>query len=616
MKVQSFQNSYRNTDQIRHKFFWIKLVPILFVTAILPLIIHSHIYKPGLDAYPWYHDGSEIADIFLYHKQWLLVAASAIMLATLLIKRCVVDQKLEFCKVFLCIILYAVFAVVSSGKSAHSNYACYGFYDMFQGVFALLSYCVVLYYTYSVVNHEDDIRLIVRFLIGSMIALSVLGVFQITSHDPLRKLEVQKLFLDSRILEHSDGLKFDFELNRVYLTLSNSNYVGVYTAMMIPILICLIYFSKKVWKTGLYIITLAGMTICLVGSKSKAGIVAVGFAGILIIIFLRKQLIKKWYFTIIGVIGVIAVILGITIPKSPIYSVDLSTIFNRKTVEKPLLEGIETDQDGIYIQYKGNVLKLNMESDGLEFQGLLAFDQNDMAITDLVSDDLGKTYYTHDERFQGIEFMPIQLDDQRLGLAVIMDGSIWRFCNKVDDTGKYYFINNFGKVDNIGTAEGSAVLKGHESIVTGRGFIWSRTIPLLKNHLLIGCGANVFAFEFPSSDYVGFHNYGFENQTLTKPHSWYLQMGVETGVISMVSVIVFYLLYLITSVRLYRKSNFEHYSSCVGVAIFIGITSYLIAGISNDSIVAVAPVFWALTGCGIAINCKFHKMTKEENKSK
>jgi uncharacterized membrane protein YdjX (TVP38/TMEM64 family) len=61
-------------------------------------------------------------------------------------------------------------------------------------------------------------------------------------------------------------------------------------------------------------------------------------------------------------------------------------------------------------------------------------------------------------------------------------------------------------------------------------------------------------------------------------------------------------MYFISSVRLYLKGHFDNYFSRVGVSIFIGTISYMVVGISNDSSIAVAPVFWALLGIGIACN--------------
>ena len=107
---------------------------------------------------------------------------------------------------------------------------------------------------------------------------------------------------------------------------------------------------------------------------------------------------------------------------------------------------------------------------------------------------------------------------------------------------------------------------------------------------------------FPQQDYVGLYNYGYGDQLLTKPHNMYLQMGVQTGVLSLIAFLVFYAMYFISSLKLYIKGKFKSYYAQVGVAVLVASLSYIILGIANDSSLTVAPVFWSLIGLGIVVN--------------
>lgn len=51
-------------------------------------------------------------------------------------------------------------------------------------------------------------------------------------------------------------------------------------------------------------------------------------------------------------------------------------------------------------------------------------------------------------------------------------------------------------------SKAAAVFKGHERSLSGRGYIWGRTIPLLKKFLLWGSGPDTFTVKFPQTDYV------------------------------------------------------------------------------------------------------------------
>ena len=157
------------------------------------------------------------------------------------------------------------------------------------------------------------------------------------------------------------------------------------------------------------------------------------------------------------------------------------------------------------------------------------------------------------------------------------------------------------ELDKIKTAP-HALFSGYEKYASGRGYIWSRTLPLLKDNLILGSGADTFMLEFPQQDYVDLYNYGYSGQLMTKPHNLYLQIGVQTGTLSLIAFLVFYAMYFISSVKLYLKSRFKSYYSQVGVAILVATVSYMVLGFANDSSITVAPVFWALIGLGISVN--------------
>jgi hypothetical protein len=47
-----------------------------------------------------------------------------------------------------------------------------------------------------------------------------------------------------------------------------------------------------------------------------------------------------------------------------------------------------------------------------------------------------------------------------------------------------------------------------------------------------------------------------------------------------------------------------------GLGIFFAVSMYLFTGLSNDSIVSVAPIFWVLLGTGFIINRKVVETAK------
>lgn len=146
---------------------------------------------------------------------------------------------------------------------------------------------------------------------------------------------------------------------------------------------------------------------------------------------------------------------------------------------------------------------------------------------------------------------------------------------------------------------------GRETFASNRGYIWSRPIPMLKDVLIIGYGPDNYPMVFPQEDYVGRFNVGNKGMLdiiTDKPHNMYLQTAINTGVISLLALMFIWGMYLFDCFKLYIGGNMESFVEYMGAATFLSITAYLVAGLFNDNIVSVAPLFWILLGMGIGIN--------------
>ena len=150
-------------------------------------------------------------------------------------------------------------------------------------------------------------------------------------------------------------------------------------------------------------------------------------------------------------------------------------------------------------------------------------------------------------------------------------------------------------------------LDKHYKLANMRGYIWDRTIPLLKKYFFLGSGPDTFIIAFPNNDLVGMYNSGHTNELITKPHCMYLQVGVQTGVPSLIALLVFFGWYLIDSLRIYWRCHYSEYMTYLGVGIFAAVIGYLILSLTNDSCVALSPIFYTLIGIGLGINHKIRK---------
>lgn len=147
--------------------------------------------------------------------------------------------------------------------------------------------------------------------------------------------------------------------------------------------------------------------------------------------------------------------------------------------------------------------------------------------------------------------------------------------------------------------------EGRENLGSNRGYIWSRSLPMLKDTILTGYGPDTYGLYFPQYDNVGkLIAFNTTRKIVDKPHNMYLQVGINTGVISLIALLTVFGVYSFSSIKLYWGGRFDNFYKKVGVGIFGAFLAYAIAGLFNDSVISVAPVFWILFGIGISVNMK------------
>ena len=155
--------------------------------------------------------------------------------------------------------------------------------------------------------------------------------------------------------------------------------------------------------------------------------------------------------------------------------------------------------------------------------------------------------------------------------------------------------------------------KNKERLGSGRGFIWSRSLPILKDTFITGYGPDTFALYFPQNDFIGkLKTFGNVLQIVDKPHNLYLQIAINTGLVSLLAVLSLFIFYFISSIKLYWQIELNDTYTIVGFGVLVAFTGYITTGFFNDSVISVAPIFWVLLGLGISINLKIKEVYSEE----
>lgn len=574
------------------------LYPLIIVMAIIPFIVHQKVVPTKLEEYSWFSFSETAMDFFLYYKSVWLVIMTIIMLVILCVQ---VLQKKEYQKIpkfMIPIGIYGLFIILSIVFSENRDFSINGIMEQYESGVVLLGYLIFMYYAYLLVDTENKAEFLVKIWAVSIAVLCILGILQVLGHDFFATDFGKKLILSKEYWDNLDDVSFTFGANRIYLTLYNPNYVGVYAIISIPILVSFVFFTKNIVGKVIYGILTVGMLICIVGSQSKTAFLSLAVVIILSVIIFGRRILAQWKFVIPGIVVLAIVFFVFDASIGYNYTNSIKTAFKTLTqsqTSEPAVTEVDTLDDEIVIHYLNNPLHISYTRNGDSFSIQTLDDTgNEIPVT---QEEVN--IVLQDERFTGVTITPVTFSGQ-YGIQVVIGGHTWYFTNEAKEgDSSYYFYTPYGKWDKVNNPE---VFEMNEEMFSRRGYIWSRTIPLLKENIFIGAGPDTYTIEFPQDDYVGLENYGYKGSIVTKPHNMFLQIGVQTGVISLIAFLAFYIMYFVQSIRIYIKGKFDTYASQLGVGIFLASIGYMIAGITNDSTITVAPIFWILMGVGFSMN--------------
>ncbi len=610
----SYQKNKNRKQQPERKYPLGLLLPIIALLAIIPLITFMYSYDTNLAQFEWYTSYAETIDFFLYYKMVWIIIACVLMIFTMIYLFFAEEKKAIWIKNLIPMAVYCGISLISAIVSKHSYFSFHGVFEQFESVWVLLGYGLIVYYTFYIMREEAAVKRTLNWFVIGIIVMVGLGLTQVFKVDFFRTELGQNLITPST---YTGGpLEFTFELGRPYLSAYNPNYVGFYVALVVPVMVALCFAAKKIWQRIGYLALIASLLLILFASQSRAGIIALAAAFVVMLFCMRKVFIKHWKIGIPAIALVVVAFFVINAMNDNVLLTRMKGMF-QSVPEYHALKEIQTNDDNVTVVYQ--TLDRNAQVGEVTKEDSLTFHvtQNETTGADLftltdgtgaevpfVLTEDGINYAIQDGRFP-FTFCSVRADEFN-GFSVMIDGNTWYFTNlmKENDT-TYYCRGGGGALMKLYTGKDKVpYLEDHYSLANKRGYIWARTVPLLKKYFFLGSGPDTFIIAFPNNDLVGLTNSGHINEIITKPHNMYLQIGVQTGVISLIAWLTFLGWYLIDSLKLYWKNHYEQYLSFIGVGIFTATIGYLILGLTNDSCITVSPIFYTLIGMGLGINYK------------
>ena len=596
----------------------VQMLPLIFFTAVVILIVRMVTYTRPLERFYW-AVGNTHSDFFSYCKMAAIITCAAVVIVFISYR--VFTKTLAIKKTYLYIpmLVYSVLVILSYTFSEYREFSLLGFNERFEGTLVLLSYMVMLFYAINTINSEKAVRYILYPVAASSFLLGLIGISQAIGRDFFRTTVGLMLILPKSYWDKMDQFVFRFADNQIYQTVYNINYVSFYLTLILPVFGLLFINSimkgkqekpgKKIIWGGLVLL----LVFNLIGSASSGGYLGMGIAVAAAIVILRKK-IPSWRKPV-AVLAVITLIIGgITFNR---WLPELTSAIKGTLMSDSQSLADKALKDRRHIDYlevisKENTIKLSIEGNEVTFilhsnngvpSGMDVLDVRG-DVVDLNWPDEEKNirftneYSLNDNRFKGCAFRLLKKDEKNY-LVITTDGQSW--IHLIANDGVYY-LNNLGKQTEMKKIAAIG-FKKNQMFGSGRGYIWSRTIPMMLDTVLIGRGADTFCLYFPHNDYVGRYNVDFGMSNIVdKPHNMYMQMSVGTGGISLIAFLALLAVYFVQSYKIYRAREFDGFIDCVGLGIFLGILGFSVTGLVNDSSVSVMPLFYGLLGAGIAVN--------------
>ena len=598
-------NSRNNLKEKSFNFFF----PIAFILSIVPLIVRMTYVKVDENTSNIWGKADQV-DLFSQRKAFLLLIFSIALIVISIIffkkifskKDRILNYILIACGVFL------LFTFLSALFSKYKEVSFLGLFDRAEGFITITCYMILFIYSIYTFKTTNNYKYIITPLLILVFINAFLGLFQYIGQDLIKTSLGMSIVIPSEYHSANAQMNLLNEKGTIYGTFFSYNYMGSFVSIVLPILFCYTIFEDDVlYKIMSFLGTLLSFWLML-GSSARSGIIGVigaAIFGILIfwkpIIQRRKGLLIVFATLLILLVGVNFATSGSILKRLPSLASDAFSIF--KDTSDIDYTNYTPVKD---IKYVDSTTEVVFPKDTLKItytNGVPVFKNSKDEIVPYTLK--GKVLATDIEAFNNITFGFGKLDKNSTiadSLVLNIDNQP-RFLFKLNDSKIFHLMDmSTKKFIDLQFPE-TFGFKGKEKLGSSRGYIWSRAIPLIKNTLILGSGPDTVVFDFPQGDLIGkYYAYDTPNITVDKVHNLYLQIAINYGVIAFLGFMAIMLIYIIDSIKLYALKKQYEAPQMLGAITSLGVVGYLFAGMFNDSVVSVAPVFWIILGVGVALN--------------
>ncbi len=582
-------NDYPAGNKSRHNsfvFHW-EFIPLFLIAFVIPIIVLRIPVAYPAEMRSFIVTAKGYDDYFHLIKVWVLYAASFMLFLAFLLKK---GETLP--RVFTVFIPYISLLILSVCFSKTIVTSVFGLADHYEGGLTQICYALVLIFSCCFAQSEDRILIAVKFVLWGAAAVALIGLLQLAG-SPL----ISSLIPGGGLQYTSFQGKTD--ISGITSTIGNSNYTGTYAVLLMPLSVLMVLREKRLLQKVFSLIIYFGSAVfLLLGSLSRAAYISFLAVCPMMVIFFWKSLKKQVLWVLAALLYTCFIFIAMNAATEGILLKEVKNLnpFAMKISEgsKLVFHDIRLNEDSAVIETNQWTLVVQSEYNGFRLE-----DEAGNLIPS-VFDENSQSLMLTEKTYENIRAW-IQKKDEVQWILLEMGEKDIEFVHTGESMKVVGFNSVLTDIVPIKTFMGIQ----NESFASGRGYIWSRSIPLLKNALLWGYGPDTFAYIFPQNDIVGKLNYGSIWVIIGKPHNWYLQVALGSGILSLACLLIFFGWLMIKTILLHLRSV-QGERALTAFAVLASVIGYLIISIFNDSVVSVSPILWMLCGFGVRLAQPVH----------
>lgn len=487
--------------------------------------------------------------------------------------------------VFILLGLYLLLGLLSTITSEYATESWLGIYMLYEGYLALVGYVVVFTAAWYWIDRKE----VLDFVKSCLTVLSiVLGVLALLERSGI-------CYYNSAIVQFLGGLQGTVGVgDAVSLTFGNADYLGMYCAMLLPVVVSLITREGTTKRLLVQILAAVLLATALLLSKVMNAIL-LGF-GLTVVFLLIWAFHTNWKPLVKGCLC------GVTAAAVVFGSVGFLWSRNGDTLSEKFrhtmigmaqeetfrILSIDLNGNTVSVKNANTTFSVATAGNNLTPQEL-TFTCNGTEVTPQIDADGMTCSFAEPE----LKHCQVQVQSDRLDflmgyatpLEVVRQDGSW-LAMGVGQT----------PLTEVPEVSSSKSLQQCYPYLNGRVFVWANTISALRDCWILGHGPATTIFYLNQYDLPALLNIFGVYALYNKPHNWYLQVAQDTGIPSMLLILGVLVLFFVCGFRkCFRK---QEKWDAFRTGLLLSVLSYALMAFFNDSLIYHAPMFWFLLGIG------------------